>query len=506
MCMGFIDLESEEKYYSYEPKEFFSFFREISNIPRPSGGEENVALYLKEFAKKHGFYCIVDEKWNVFMTVPASVGYEDQPSVLLQSHTDMIWKKDSGVEFDFRKEPIKFKIEDDKLYADGTTLGTDNGKGIAIMLAIADSDEIPHPKLELLFTAEEETGLIGIREFDMKHIKSRRMINMDCGSSHSVCVSSVGSTKCSANKSFDTNSLNQNEQAIALTIDGGLGGHGGLMINAGRACAGTIMSALLNHLIENEVKYKIVYIKTSDHSIINYAQAVIVVEKSTSETIKTKLSDYFNKMNAIYSLTDPDIALNICDTNAKTAISELDSKSFTKLLFSFNTGVFREDYAHKNSVITSAAINQISLVDGNGKIDFSIRSVFDVDRQMLFNKQKQMVNSLGFELNVVDEYCGWQEKEESAFREKFNNLHKKLFNTELNIERIHGGIEVGVIMGAIPDMDAVGISPSTQGAHSTKECLFINEVKPFWELLLAVLGEKSVQICDATQKNCGVYK
>ena len=485
----FLDSVSKEKYYKCKPQSFFRFFREISSIPRSSGNEDRIASYLCGFARCRGLDIRRDAQNNVLIYVPATPGYENQPSILLQCHTDMVCMKDENLKFDFETMPLKFKMEGDKLSACGTTLGADNGKGIATLLAIADDAGISHPPLELLFTAKEEIGLIGIRNFDLSLIKSRRMINLDCGNSHTICVSSSGIIKAFSDVNFMQERISDNETALSLTIDGGLGGHSGMMINSGRACVACVLNELFLSLTYNNINFGLVSIKTSDVAIIKYVKAVFSVNNSDVVAAKNIILSKFSKVKDKFSGTDPDLNLEISNENADFAASLKDTAGFLKLISCFKTGPVR--FGEKDdSVITSGAINSISFCDGKGRISYSIRSFVDDEMKKLFELKKLDVERLGFNLLKEDEYCGWQENENSVLRKKFNKLHNELFEREIKIQKLHGSVETGIIVSGISSMDAVGFTTSSFGAHTTSECLFTAKLKSFWKLILAVLADK----------------
>lgn len=211
-----------------KPRGFFKWFEEITRIPHGSGHEEKIAAFLENFAKERSLQCIRDEMNNILIRLPASAGYENEPSILLQGHMDMVWAKDSTATIDLEKDPLELCVNGNCLKAKGTTLGADDGVAIATMLAIADDHTIAHPELEFLCTVDEETGLIGIRNADLSVIKSRRMINLDAGNSHQICVSAVGAKLFAFEKNF-CESAQAGLKQLRLNLFGGLGGHAGIL-------------------------------------------------------------------------------------------------------------------------------------------------------------------------------------------------------------------------------------------------------------------------------------
>ncbi|MBQ1228332.1 MAG: M20/M25/M40 family metallo-hydrolase, partial [Firmicutes bacterium] len=243
-----------------QPEPFFYWFGEVSACPRPSGNEKAMIEYIKAFAETRSLEYDVDEAGNVFVKVPGTAGYEDYPPFLIQGHMDIVPVKDAGVEFDFDTQPINLQLDEDKIYAPGTTLGADNGVAIATMLALGDTlaeEQIPHPPLELLFTVDEETGLNGIKRFDFSKIKARKMLNCDGGAPHRVTVCCGGSSQSKIEKEFETSAPDEGWKVLNISLTGGQGGHSAVMLNRGRACAANNMGELLTALMTDDIESRI---------------------------------------------------------------------------------------------------------------------------------------------------------------------------------------------------------------------------------------------------------
>ncbi len=474
------------------PHEFFHWFEIISSIPRGSSKEGRFIAFLQEFAQERGLPCEVDDGGNVFMRVPASPGYEDVPGILFQAHMDMVWVKDAGVDFDFETKPIHMEIRDGFLAAKGTTLGADNGVGLATMLAIADSSEIRHPSLEFLFTTEEEIGLVGIRKFDYGKILSRRMINMDCGDSHVIAVSSAGSAKMRIEADLQTETVTRDSQpvcALTVRVSGCKGGHSGLQIHHGGACAANAMGSLLA-AVSSDIS-RIYAIRSAEKPILKWCEADLIVPGKSRKALETALTDRFSVIRKAYEATDPEIALEIRETEIPAnVLSAVDSERVKLLLQLFQTGPYKTNPEDHSILITSGNIGRVVLTEGHLLLNFNIRSSEDNDKSLRVLRYQQLAHTLGMKLELLDAYSGWPEKEKSHFRDQFVRAHERLFGYVPAWERVHGGIEVGMITGAIPEMDAVGIAPTSRGAHTTEERLYINEVAPYWELIKEVLAEK----------------
>jgi len=460
-----------------EPADFFHWFGKVSAVPRGSHKEEQIVSFLEAFAADRQYACETDSAKNVLIRVPATAGYEDQPAVLLQAHSDMVWRSD--VPFDFENEPIRLLRKDDRITADGTTLGADNAVGMATMLALADGN-YPHPELELLFTAAEEVGMVGIRAFDKGKLKARRMINMDCGDSHVLCVTSAGLIRGETKKDYPLYPIPRGWEVWDLKLSGGKGGHSGICANKGLGCGGNLLGDLL---LGMEVRLCAL---AGNDAIIKASSATVAMPMGTRELLLPR----FEAIKTIYQSTDPDWHLEIAPGSADTALTREDSSDLILALSILRTGQFRCDGNRPNTILTSGQLRGFSLEAGHLELDFAVRSACDADQDLLFARYQQQLKGLGLTLTQTRRYSGWQELEGSPWRQKFEAMHKKLFGQEIEIERCHGGIETGIIVGAIPDMDAIGLAPTARGAHTTGEYLLIDEVLPYWQLLTAVLAEK----------------
>lgn len=463
--------------HGLEPADFFHWFGQVLQIPHGSFKEEKLVDYLIDFAETRGFPWEKDPINNLLIRVPATSGYENQPVFLFQAHLDMVWRSEAP--FDFENQPIPLQVQGNKLTAKGTTLGADNAVGIATMLAIADGS-YPHPELELLFTAAEEVGMEGIRAFDYSRLKARRMVNMDCGDSHVLCVTSAGSVTGQVEKAFAPQPIPAGWQVWKLQLSGGLGGHSGIDANKGRACGGNLLGDLL-------LGCGIMLCSAfGDSAIIKQCEAVVAFP----DDIREMLQKRFAELKTVYKDTDPDWQLEITPATAETALNAQDSACVVLALSTLRTGQFRADGNLPDVIITSGQLRAFSLSDGKLYLDFAVRSACDADQELLFARYQAILATWGLPLQHLRSTSGWQENPNSQLRKQFEATHEKLFGYAMEIERVHGGVEVGIILGKIPDMDAVGIAPTARGAHTTGEYLLIDEVAPYWQLLTAVLAQK----------------
>lgn len=465
-----------------EPQAFFRWFAAISKIPHESHKEEKIIAFLVDFFKSRNIPVEKDRFGNVLAWLEATPGYEEQPSILFQAHMDMVCRKDEGVEFDFDNDPIQLVIDGDLLRAKGTTLGADNAVGMATMLAIADDPNLPHPALELLFTVCEEQGMVGIKNFDFSAIKSRRMINMDCGDSHVIAICSAGKIQTEIHRQYELIPVGDDAFVLCLRIHGGLGGHSSLCADKNRCCCARAMGELLADLPQVRLcSFRGV------SPIIKECTALIAVKDA--QKAKEYLYTRFDEIKERYKISDPDIQLTITQGDAEKTIGAGESQKLLKLLSKLKTS--RLELAGSDPDVVSLSILCEAVLE-NGKLfaEVLVRSTENEEMDKIATYYKQEAEALGFDLQIVDSYPVWRENPDSVFRKKFQKIHTALYGAEMEIERVPGGIETVFVTKAMPDMDAVGVAPTARGAHTTNEHLFISEVEPYWSLMKAVLADK----------------
>ncbi|MBQ7769352.1 MAG: beta-Ala-His dipeptidase [Oscillospiraceae bacterium] len=472
-----------------KPAGFFKWFEEITRIPHGSGHEEKIAAFLEEFAKKRGLECLRDSLNNVLFRIPATPGYENEPSILLQGHMDMVWAKDETATIDLETDPLELCISGNKLKAKGTTLGADDGVAIATMLAIADDATIAHPALECLCTVDEETGLIGIRNADLSMIKSRRMINLDAGSSHEICVSSVGMKMLSFEKFFDC-CAKEGLTQLHLHLFGGLGGHAGIECYKNRACCINIMGELL-FMLSREMPVYLAEIKTEGPSIHGACEACVSIPTDQAAAAETLLQTLFRRINGRYQKSDPDLQFTVTvREDEKPVLSSEDSINIIRTMFFLHTGVRKSDEEDLHKIILSITYSKISLQQGAFKAGYSIRSLDESLRDLWYYRTEELLGMLGFQVTTAHQFTAWPGNGNQVMQDRFARAHKQLFGKEIQILHLHASIEANVVIGQIPEMDAVAIQPTAVDYHTPNETLLIDQVQPYWDLLLAVLAQK----------------
>ena len=481
MC-SVVDLEQ------YKPKSFFHWFQKICQIPHPSFHEGKLCDFLVEYARERGFPYVRDEMNNLLIRVPATEGYEAVPPYLLQSHMDMVAVADEGVEFDFLRDPIRLQVVGNELRAVGTTLGADDGGGIAAMLSFADDPSFKHPELELLFTVQEETGMNGIRQFDFSQIKSRRMVNFDSGRTHNFCVSSAGAASFLVRQRLEMEPAEGD--ALRIVIRDGLGGHAGLDIHKNRACAVNAVGELL-HMLSKQLPVRLAMVKSHGNSIFSRCDAEIMVPIGKRAEAQKILDQHFSVLKNRYVLTDPELrcVIETPETCAGT-LSEADSRRVIGLLFLLPTGIRKCDAEDPSIVLGSGSVMRAALTNGELSYEYAVRAVENDVRDQYAEMCAELLRLLSFDWTVGKRYGGWPMRHDSEIVKLFDRKHEEVFGYPAGHRFVHGGIEVGYIVTAIPDMDAIAINLPMANAHTTNELIYIDQVQDFWTLFQAVLAEK----------------
>ena len=471
----------------FEPQRVLRHFEDLCAIPHGSYHEAALADHVAALAAKKGYETHRDACGNVFVRVPATPGYEHAAPFLLQGHLDMVLAKEDDVDIDLEKEPVRLILEGNILRADRTTLGADNGVGLCNMMALMDADDLVHPELELLFTVEEETGMGGIKGFDMSLIKSRRMINMDCGDPDVLVMGAAGGAKYALQRKCE--SMPVSGAALQITIGGLLGGHSGIEVGKNRASAidlgGRVLAALCDRLpvrlaglntpiVGNGIPKKIILTVVVNEKDREEAESIC---RTCNEAFAAEVKDI-----------EADYCMEVVPVEAQTAASEMDTRALSDLMLLIPYEAIRRSHINPKWVLCSGLLTQVDYVDGAFAGKFAIRANRDSYRDATVQRFLALCRMTGVEAEQLAPFSpAWPEREVSPFRDACRALYRELFDGEMVVQVEHGGVETAVIAKAIPDMDIVGFAPKSRGAHTTKEHLFVDTVEPFWQMLVALL-------------------
>ena len=470
-----------------QPVSVFRYFEEISAIPRGSFNEAGVATYLEQFAAKRGLECYRDAMHNVLIKAPATKGLEDHPVVLLQGHTDMVCEKNSDVEHDFTKDPLRLYVDGKYLRAKGTTLGGDNGIAVAMMLSLLDGEIPNHPAYECLFTTAEEVGLNGAHAFDYSRLNARRMINLDSEEQGIVTVGCAGGLRSDLTLHYAP--VPFSGVCVRVGIKGLMGGHSGANINSGRANANKIMGRLLASLSEKtEVCLVSLTGGSKDNAIPRECEACVSVENA--ELAMDVLSEQAELIAQELSADDRGFTVT-CETEAADAVmmSAEDSQRVIALLACVANGVLKMSDQIKGLVEYSRNLGVIEHQEGKLSLIFSSRSSIENQLDTSIRELDLLAKLTGFETRHYSRYPGWNYAPKSDLRDRYLEVYSEVTGKEAKVDIIHAGLECGVISSHVPDMDMISIGPDMKDIHSPDEALDLDSVEEFWKVLEALIAK-----------------
>ncbi|HHZ03212.1 MAG TPA: aminoacyl-histidine dipeptidase [Tissierellia bacterium] len=465
-----------------KPEKVFYYFEEISKIPRGSGNEKQVSDYLYNLAKEKNWEVIQDEYLNIIIKKPAHRGYEYAPTVMLQGHMDMVCEKNEGVEHDFEKDPIKLRVIDDYIYATDTTLGADNGIGVAYALAVLDS-ELAHPPLEVLITTDEEKGMTGASKVDGSLFRSKFLINLDSEEEGVFTAGCAGGSE--VDFKIPVKYGKEKDKAYKLSVKGLLGGHSGVDINKERGNANKILGRILYDLFDDVGLAKING-GSKNNAIPREASAVITIKNSE------KVSEKINKWNKIlkneYVFTDPDLVVELKSLNEETETLEKDIfKKVVSLINLIPVGVLSKSTAI-DLVISSNNLGVITTDEGYISFYNHPRSsVKTLLTEEFIPSMKLLADLLDIECVVGGYYPGWEYAKESPLRDICIEAYRDMYKKEPKVGAIHAGLECGLLMEKIPGLDAISLGPTAYEAHSPNEHVSISSVENVYNLLCEIL-------------------
>lgn len=455
------------------------FFAEISKIPRGSGYTGAIADYLVDFAEKRGLWHYRDKANNVIIKKPATAGLESRPTVIIQGHTDMVLAKVSSCTRDLLKEGIVLDIDGDFLHAVGTTLGADDGIAVAYALSLLDSDDIPHPAIEAVFTSDEEIGLLGADALDCSYLEGKIMINIDSD------VEGVFTAGCAGGRRVDIQlSLNRepvSQDKYTLILDGLAGGHSGIEIDKGRTNAAKKIADYLSDI--DGIRLVSLSSGIADNAIPAAAVAEFICDASVDD-----ISAVLDKIKGeIPEGAERETVTLIKSGKADNAISACDTKKLISLIKALPTGIINMSADIEGQVETSLNLGILKLDDCKASLSFSLRSSKNDKKQSLAEKIEEIATSFGALVSSHGDYPGWEYKADSALRDTMCKVYKDMYEKDAEVITIHAGLECGIFSDKISGLDCISMGPDAYDIHTPDERLSISSAKRVWEYLKEVL-------------------
>ncbi len=469
----------------YEPRRVFEIFEDLCAIPHGSGNEGGAADYVESFAKKLGLFCLRDEMNNVFVRKNATAGYEQVEPILLQGHLDMVCEKNADSNHDFERDGLSLSVRDGYLWADGTTLGADNGIAVAMMLALLETDK--HPTLECLFTVEEETGLGGAEFFDCSHISAKRMINLDSEEEWQITAGCAGGVRTEVEFAPKITSP-KDCTALKISITGLSGGHSGADIHLGKANAINVMARLLGVAAERSELYLIDAVGGGKDNAIA-RECFVRVYATDGEAVKAAILNESEQIRK--ELNEDDAAftveVSLTEYNGPACADNELTKRFIAFVSSAKTGVLKMSNQVKGLVEYSCNLGIFKAGTDGISLTFAARSALESQLDLSVREFDMLCALAGAKCEHYSRYPGWEYRPDSKLRELYASSYKSLFGKELTVGIIHAGLECGILSSKLGEVDVISVGPNMFDIHSPCEHLDLASCNAVWKTLLAVV-------------------
>ncbi|MBE6845934.1 MAG: aminoacyl-histidine dipeptidase [Ruminococcus sp.] len=464
-----------------KPEKVFYFFSEISKIPHGSGNTEQISRYLLDFAKSRSLKAVKDNGGNIIIYADGTEGYENSDPVIIQGHMDMVCEKSESCTKDMSVEGLDLCTDGEYIWAEDTTLGGDDGIAIAYILALLDSDDIPHPPIEAVITRDEETGMNGAEEFDSSLVKGKKLLNIDSEEEGILTVSCAGGITGHCKITLDTPCVNL-ENIYEISVAGLLGGHSGIDIGKGRQNA----FKLINDVLSKISDFHIADVKGGGKMNVIPNKASVII--GTETDVITELEKLVSEYNAVNFTSDPDIIFSIKKSDTTPLLyNRKNTDTILKFLANAPTGVIKWSENIEGMVESSLNLGVFSVTEEKISADFLIRSNSNDGKTSVVNQLENFINTMNGTLELISDYPAWTYRKDSPLRDLMADTYRDMFGKEPVIAGIHAGLECGFFTEKIPDSDIVSFGPDIENIHTPAERLNIASVIRTWEYLIEVL-------------------
>lgn len=472
-----------------EPASVFRSFEAICGIPHGSGNTKAISDYCVEFAKAHGLRYIQDQHNNIIIYKDGTPGYENSAPVMLQGHLDMVCEKEPDCDIHFETEGLRLKLEDGVISAEGTTLGGDDGIAVAYGLAILAAEDIPHPPLEVVFTVDEEIGLLGAAALDCSHLNSRLLLNLDSEEEGYLLVSCAGGATATCRLPVERRQVTG--QKAKLVVTGLRGGHSGMEIIKNRANSNVLLGRLLYEL-DRELDYDLISVDggSKDNAIPRETVAQLVINPEESGALSAFAAQWSAVFAKEYQVTDPDVKVQVVFEEAEgefAAMGESDKCTVISSLVLLPNGIQRMSSDIPDLVQTSLNLGILKTEEGEVSASFSVRSSMGSEKTALLHRLTALMGVLGGTLEVVGDYPAWEYKKDSPLRDLMIQVYEEQYGQPPVVQAIHAGVECGLLSDQLPGLDCVSFGPDMKDVHTTSERMDVASVQRVWKYLLEVL-------------------
>lgn len=475
-----------------EPAGVFHYFEEICGIPHTSFHEKQLSDYCASFAEEHNLYHEQDALGNVLIIAPATFGYEQCEPIILQGHLDMVGDKTPDCDLDLEKEGLRLRIDGDLISAEGTTLGGDDGIAVAYALAILDSEDIPHPRLEVVLTVSEEVGMLGATAIDLSSCKGKRLLNVDSEEEGIFTAGCAGGLRVRSD--LPMNRKTASGLRLDFTFAGLLGGHSGIEIDKGLANANALTGRFLM-LLEKSCPFDILAFKggVKENVIPKDAAFSLLIREEAADTVQAVLDEFHALLKMEYGTSDPDASLrmNCAGVCEAEVLDEASAEKFITALNLMPNGVQAMSADLPGLVESSLNMGICELTDDCFSLWFSVRSSVPSAKTYISDKVIRLTKALGGTVDLAGDYLAWPFMRDSAFRDQCVEIFRKQYGHDPEVVTVHAGLECGIFSEKIPGLECISVGPDLKDIHTVKETASVSSIARTWEFVKAVLAYKN---------------
>lgn len=474
-----------------EPKSVWTNFERLNEVPRPSKHEERVRAFMVDFGKSLNLETTTDAIGNVLIRKPATAGMENRSTLVLQSHLDMVHQKNNDTNFDFSTQGIQTFIDGDWVKAKGTTLGADNGMGVAAIMALLEATDIPHPELEALFTIDEETGMTGAKNLEPGFVKGKILLNLDTEEDNELTIGCAGGVDTNTNYSYTSEPVFSTAQGFAVAVKGLKGGHSGMDIHKGLGNANKLMNRLLYAM--NQTQAMRIYSVDGGslrNAIPRESNAVVAVNTTNLSQVEAAFNTVKTQILEEYKLVEPNLTIEFIATETPSEMmSAADQTKILNTIYAMPNGVFRMSPEIEGLVETSSNLARVIIKNGEFITQSLQRSSVESTKQDIAQAIRATFENMGATVENDGDYPGWAPNSASSILKVMENQYRKVFNEEPYVNACHAGLECGIIGAHYEGMDMISFGPTIRNAHSPDECVSISSVQKFWKFLVQTLAD-----------------
>jgi dipeptidase D len=473
-----------------EPVALWNHFADLNAVPRPSKKEERIIEFMLNFGRSLGLETKTDRIGNVIIKKPATSGMEGRHTLILQSHIDMVHQKNEDTVFDFEQQGIEMYIDGDWVKAKGTTLGADNGIGVAAIMALLSSKDIVHPSLEAMFTIDEETGMTGAKELEGSNFSGKILLNLDTEDDDELSIGCAGGIDTNTSYNYSEEPVKEGFVTFSISLKGLLGGHSGMDIHLGRGNANKLLNRFLYHLHSlTEIQLISFDGGSLRNAIPREATAVVAIHKEQGLWLREETHRFLDILNSEYGLIEPNLTLESAETgnNVKHAVDHGDFIKIMDVLYAVHNGVFRMSPSIEGLVEASSSLARVIVKDGKFITQSLQRSSVESSKGDVSNTIRTAFEVIGCSVVQAGDYPGWAPDPNSTILNLMAELYREMFASEPQIKACHAGLECGILGKHLPGVEMISFGPNIRGAHSPDEKVQISSVQKFWGYLLATI-------------------